>query len=199
MVSSEKNSHMKQLFLLVFILVTVLPELAIGQSAKQTENRKLRMVTVENGRKAPLGNFVNLEGEIHKFDDFRGKLIVVDFWASWCGPCIQQTPYFEALAEKFQDEEVVFLKVSIDQKQSFWQKYIAERNWTHNSYWIGTDEQNPIYPFVYTEYDDKSFRGIVTAVPRYVIISKEGNIIDNHAIHPSHPRLAKDIKYYLRK
>jgi len=190
---------MKQLFLFVFIIMLSLPEPAISQSAKHTENRKSRMVTVENGRIAPVGDFLNPDGESHRFEDFRGKLIVVDFWASWCGPCIQQTPYFEALADKFKDDEVVFLKVSIDQKQSFWQKFISERNWTKNSYWIGADEQNPIYPFVYTAYDDKSFRGIVTAVPRYVIISKEGNIIDNQAIHPSHPRLAKDIKYYLKK
>lgn len=190
---------MKHLILFAFIILSAMPEYAIGQSGKQTENRKARMVTVENGRRAPMGSFVNSKGEEHKFEDFRGKLIVVDFWASWCGPCIQQTPYFEELAEKFKDEDIVFLKVSIDQKQSFWQKFIAERNWTQNSYWIGTNEQNPIYPFVFTEYDDKSFKGIVTAVPRYVIISKQGNIIDNHAIHPSHPRLAKDIKYYLRK
>lgn len=190
---------MKNIFLFTFFILFIFTEKAISQSAKQTENRKSRMVTVENGKKAPLGSFTNLNDEKHTFEDFRGKLIVVDFWASWCGPCIQQTPYFEALAERFKDDDVVFLKVSIDQKQSFWQKYITERNWIKDSYWIGTDEQNPIYPFVYTEYDDKSFRGIVTAVPRYVIISKEGNIIDNQAIHPSHPKLGKDIKYLLRK
>jgi len=190
---------MKKIILFAFLTLAVFSKHSAAQSAKQTENRKAKMVSVENGKKAPLGDFVNLAGEVHNFEDFRGKLIVVDFWASWCGPCIQQTPYFEALAEKFKDDDVVFLKVSIDQKQNFWQKYITEKNWVQDSYWIGTDEQNPIYPFVYTEYDDKSFRGIVTAVPRYVIISKQGNIIDNQAIHPSHPKLAKDIKYYLRK
>ena len=190
---------MKNIFFIAFLLLALMSNRAISQSVKQTENRKLRMVTVENGKKAPLGKFVDQRSEEFNFEDFRGKLVVVDFWASWCGPCIQQTPYFEALAEKFDDEDVVFLKVSIDQKKSFWQKYISDKNWVKNSYWIGTDEQNTIYPFVYTEYDDKSFRGIVTAVPRYVIISKEGNIIDNNAIHPSHPRLQKDIKYYLRK
>lgn len=190
---------MKNRLTFILLIIFFIPLAAFSQNSTTMANRKAKMVTVENGKKAPLGQFGNSDGESYNFEDYRGKLIVVDFWASWCGPCIQQTPYFEDLASKFEDEEVVFLKISIDQKQSFWEKFIADRNWIKNSFWIGTDEQNPIYPFVYTEYDDRSFKGIVTAVPRYVIISKEGNILNNQAFHPSHPRLAKDIKYYLKK
>ena len=180
-------------------MMWILPKEVLAQSAKNTENRRAKMVSVENGKKAPLGKFIDNKGQEFDFGNFRGKLIVVDFWASWCGPCIQQTPYYEELAEKFKDDNVIFLKISIDNKQDYWNNFILKRNWEKNSFWIGTDEENPIYPFVYSEYDDKSFKGIVTAVPRYVIISKEGNILDNQAWHPSHPKLQRSIKYYLRR
>lgn len=190
---------MKKSLTFILLLLFFLPLSAFSQNANKMANRKVKMMTVENGKKAPIGTFSDGSGKIYSFEDFRGKLIVVDFWASWCGPCIQQTPYFEELANKFNDDEVVFLKISIDQKRSFWEKFISERNWDKNSFWIGTDELNPIYPFVYTEYNDRAYKGIVTAVPRYVIISREGNILENQAFHPSHPRLQKDIKYYLKK
>jgi thiol-disulfide isomerase/thioredoxin len=55
------------------------------------------------------------------FDEFRtvleqddGKVHVVNFWATWCAPCIAELPYFEKLNEKYSDEEVVFTLVSLD-------------------------------------------------------------------------------------
>ncbi|KEO73300.1 TlpA family protein disulfide reductase [Anditalea andensis] len=190
---------MKNIFILAILICCMISEQALSQSVpKDLEEKIASMTTVENGKTVPLGYFINNIGEKYSFGDFQGKLIVVDFWASWCGPCIQQTPYFEALSKRFAEDEVVFLKISIDEQQSFWQKYISDRNWVKGSYWMGTDEQNPIYPFVYTEYEEKNFKGIVTAVPRYVIISKDGTILNNQAIHPSHPRLQREIKNYLK-
>jgi thiol-disulfide isomerase/thioredoxin len=190
---------MKKLFLSIAALFFSYYGFGQAQLIADTEEKLQRMTTVENGLSTPLGPLEDLKGNTVDFSHFEGKLLVLDFWASWCGPCIQQTPYFEALAEKFKDEEVEFLKISIDDDRDFWAGYISKRNWTKNSYWLGTDEANPIYPFVYLEYDQKEFSGVVTAVPRYVILSKDGEILNNQAYHPSHPRLEKEIRKHLKR
>ncbi|MBS9523681.1 TlpA family protein disulfide reductase [Litoribacter alkaliphilus] len=187
---------MKKHFLLFFAIL--FPLINMAQSTTSQQEKLTRMKTVNNGEKAPLGPLVDVNGNSINFSEFEGKLLVLDFWASWCGPCIQQTPYFEALAEKFGDQEVEFVKISIDDRQEYWGDYVTKRNWTTNSYWIGTDESNPIYPFVYYNYKEKDFEGVVIAVPRYVIISKEGKILNNQAYNPSHPRLEKEIQKYLK-
>lgn len=59
----------------------------------------------------------NFETEVLKSD----KLVLVDFWASWCGPCKMQSPVFEAAAE--QNTDVVFGKVNVDEEQDIAAKY----------------------------------------------------------------------------
>lgn len=52
----------------------------------------------------------DVDGNEKKLSDFRGKLIYIDLWATWCGPCIQESPAFTALSEKYPDIE--FLQIS---------------------------------------------------------------------------------------
>ncbi len=57
----------------------------------------------------------------------RGKTVVLNFWASWCGPCIDETPSLVAMARKMRDHNVVVLAVSIDDDDSAYHKFIKEQ------------------------------------------------------------------------
>ena len=68
----------------------------------------------------------DVDGNEKKLSDFRGKLIYIDLWATWCGPCIQESPAFTALSEKYPDIE--FLQISRDEQKEAWESYIAHKN-----------------------------------------------------------------------
>jgi len=62
--------------------------------------------------------------------DFKGKIVVVDFWATWCSPCIRDMPAYLSLAEKLKDnDKIVFLAISVDSERILWEKMIEEKPW----------------------------------------------------------------------
>ena len=58
----------------------------------------------------------------------RGKTVVLNFWASWCGPCIAETPSLVAMQNRLRDQNVVVLAVSIDEDDSAYHRFIKEQN-----------------------------------------------------------------------
>jgi cytochrome c biogenesis protein CcmG/thiol:disulfide interchange protein DsbE len=59
--------------------------------------------------------------------ELRGKTVVLNFWASWCGPCVAETPSLVAMSRKMRDRNVVVLAVSVDEDDSAYHKFIKEQ------------------------------------------------------------------------
>jgi len=87
------------------------------------------------GKVAPAIAMPDQDGKIVKLSDFRGKYVLVDFWASWCGPCRRENPNVVAAYKKYHDKGFEILGVSLDAKKDAWLKAIADDGltWTHVS------------------------------------------------------------------
>ncbi len=110
------------------------------------------------------GNQVNLS-------DFKGKVIYVDLWATWCGPCLQEAPYYEALSTKFNEEEIVFLPISTDRNSEVWLEYL---------------ESNPKQLKQYHSVDGKlQEEWSLQFIPRFLLIDQDFNIVNSYAPRPS--------------
>ena len=72
------------------------------------------------GSIAPDIRLPNPEGDTLSLSDFRGKVLLVDFWASWCGPCRRENPHVKKLYEKYKDQGFEILGVSLDRTKSSW-------------------------------------------------------------------------------
>jgi len=135
-----------------------------------------------NGSPAP--NFELLDNNDKKvtLEDFKGKYIFIDFWATWCKPCIAEIPSLKKMEEKFKDKNIVFLSISIDNQKDVekWKKFITD-NELHGPQLIG---DNGWKSKVSKEY-------IIQSVPRFVLIDTEGLLVDIDAPRPSDSKLTR--------
>lgn len=114
-------------------------------------------------------------------EQYKGKMIYIDFWASWCGPCRMGLPKSRALHEEFKD--VVFLYLSTDSNFDAWKKANEYEKLTQNSY------------FVVNKGADYLKQLEIDFIPRYLIISESGEISDKNAPRPE----SEEIKEIFRK
>lgn len=70
--------------------------------------------TVKNSEKAPDFELDDMRGVKHRLSEYRGKVVLINFWASWCRECMIEMPSLNSLYQKFKDKDIVVLGVSID-------------------------------------------------------------------------------------
>jgi len=83
----------------------------------------LREVTVNAGDAAPSFSIKGADGRTYTDRDFGGKVLVLNFWATWCPPCIEETPSLVALSEEVKKDGIVVLGVSIDKNEAAYKKF----------------------------------------------------------------------------
>ena len=90
---------------------------------------KMRIAQVKAsavGSVAPEFELKDLEGNLVKLSSFRGKYVLIDFWASWCGPCRKEIPNIKQVYNSFADNGLVVIGVSVDQNEDEWRQAVEE-------------------------------------------------------------------------
>jgi len=115
------------------------------------------------GPKAPDFSLNNPDGSSYSLSDFRGKMLILNFWATWCPPCKKEIPDFIELYDKYSDQGLVILGVSVDQGGWLITKEFA-------------DKSSINYPVVMANRDIVYKYGSVQSIPTTFIIDPEGRI-----------------------
>ncbi|SFS91234.1 Thioredoxin-like [Zhouia amylolytica] len=115
----------------------------------------------------------------------KGKIVLVDFWASWCSPCRKEMPFLKDLKSKFNETELKIIEISIDKDYSAWVRASKLENLSkeEGNYIISNWEKSNLY---------KNFR--IKTIPRYLLFDRNGKIIDDDAPRPSENELEELIK-----
>lgn len=129
------------------------------QKLDQINGSSIGKKIMEFSQKTPDGKLVNIR-------DFEGKYVLIDFWASWCGPCRMENPYVVAAYNKYKDKGFTVLGVSLDQNKNAWIKAIEKDGltWTHISDLKGWNNEVA-----------QAFG--ITSIPQNILIDKQGLII----------------------
>ncbi|MCB9192464.1 MAG: TlpA family protein disulfide reductase [Flavobacteriales bacterium] len=119
-------------------------------------------------------------GKTFKLSELKGKVVYLDIWASWCGPCRQQFPVAKAMKEELSKKEkknIEFLYISIDNTETVWKKAIQE---------LGIEGKHGLSKGGWGSEVTSKFG--VSSIPRYLIFDKKGKVVDPNAPRPSDPR-----------
>jgi peroxiredoxin len=135
---------------------------------RQRAMRYIARPELARARMAPPFSVNTLDGNTISMDDLQGKVVLLDFWATWCEPCREALPHIRDVAKKFQGEPLVILSVSLDSDEKKWQEFVQKNEMT------------------WPQYRDGGFTGAiakmfsVNAIPHTFTIDADGVLQDEH-------------------
>lgn len=155
------------------ILWDAIPEeIRQGEAAHWLEHRVDSLKAYAVGEPAYNFSFPDQNGKMVSLSDFKGKFVLVDFWASWCGPCRQEMKNLAPIYEELKGDDLEFISISIDNKEKDWRRMLEEENhpwvmlWDSEGFTAG-NEPNKIQR-AYGFY----------SIPFIVLIDKEGRLLE---------------------
>ena len=142
--------------------------LAIGVYFRLSKSESARALTAEKERQtAPDFTLKDATGKTVRLSDYRGKVVLLNFWATWCGPCKIEIPWFMEFEQKHKDQGFAVLGVSMDDDGWDAVKPFLERQRINYRVVMGTPEIGELY-------------GGVESLPTTFLIDREGRIAKVH-------------------
>ena len=174
--SNTRDSVVRNQYLATFSSAISYPVL---QQKLIAQNQLLK--SLQRGRPAPDFMAVSLKKDTFSLADFKNRYVVVDVWATWCGPCKIESPNFERLAEQYSNNRVAFVALSIDDDKWTW-RFQAQDKSKKVLQLLSTDKWNlgAAYGF--------------ESIPRFLLIGPDGKIINIQMPNPSNPEFEEIIK-----
>lgn len=140
---------------------------------KQMTKRYEEKARLFPGKKAPVFSLSDISGKKISLTKYRGKIIYLDFWASWCGPCRMEMPASKILQKQFVGKDVVFLYISLDDDKNSWLKALK------------AEELNGVHLHAPGWENSVAKKYGINGIPAYFLIGRNGEILENNASRPS--------------
>jgi peroxiredoxin len=137
-------------------------------AGKQRAQRYVARPELVRARMAPSFEVTTLDGQHITLDDWQGKVVLLDFWATWCEPCREALPHIRNVAKKFEGQPLVVLSVSLDSDEQKWKEFVTKNQMT------------------WPQYNDGGFKGNVakmfgvSAIPHTFTIDSDGVLQEEH-------------------
>jgi thiol-disulfide isomerase/thioredoxin len=139
----------------------------------------------EQRRSAPDFTLKDADGKTVKLSDYKGKVVLLNFWATWCGPCKIEIPWFIEFQKKYKDQGFTVIGVSVD-----------DEGWEIVKPYLATKQVN--YPVVVSDEAVNTSYGGIESLPTTFVLDKDGKIANTHVGLVSKKEYESDIEQLLR-
>src|SRR3984885_13823064 len=139
--------------------------LASGKYLGQSRGGPLRLIGDIKGVAAPDFSLLTLDGQKVKLSDYRGKAILLNFWATWCPPCKVEMPWFADLQKQYGQDGLIILGVAMDDSKPDSIAQFASEMRVNYPILLGTDKVSDDY-------------GDIDSLPTTFYIGRDGTIVD---------------------
>ena len=156
----------------------------LARAKKASQAKSVKIFNDDNMPRAPLSSGEKAPGLDAQSSSSGGKVTLLDFWATWCGPCRHALPGLKQLQAAYGADKVEVISISEDEDEGTWQSFVAQNQmtWTQR---LDADHQ------MMRQYG-------ASALPTYVLINKDGNVVQQYVgDDPGEPileRMAPDLK-----
>ncbi|RUT36115.1 redoxin domain-containing protein [Paenibacillus zeisoli] len=146
--------------IVILLLVVILGGYAIGSAVLGSHDR------LQVGDKAPSFSLLGIDGRVHHLKEYEGKAMVINFWGSWCKPCVKEMPALQQQAEKWKDKGVVVLGINAGEDEMTVQNFAEDRGVT--------------FPILLDPNSDAVRDYNISPLPTTFFVSAKGNITSIH-------------------
>lgn len=164
------------------IVISLLLILLVSCSSGEGINKTTPKLDTSNRKEAPDFTLSTLDGGVISLSDLKGKVVLLDFWATWCGPCRRSTPIIVYIYNKYHNKGFVALGINLDRESDM--DNVAEY----------VNENKIDYPVLINAFNVAQVYK-VTGIPRFVLIDKEGRIVTE--IEGLVPDLKAKLEWYI--
>lgn len=168
-----KNAYLKDKFLATYkdeidrLHRTIMPDLAVLNSSSELQGPEMLKKLLEK---------------------YKGKVVYIDAWATWCGPCIAGMDASKRLRDKLKGRDIVFVYLCMDSPhENGWKNVIAAKHIEGENYFLDMSQSLSL---------SKSLH--ITAIPHYALVDQNGNIVNGKAPSPGEPEALKSINDLLK-
>lgn len=138
---------------------------------------------LQPGAVAPTFAYNDINGEQITSEDLKGKVIYIDVWATWCGPCKAEIPHLKTMEEELHDQNIAFVSISVDNDKSAWEKMVEEK------------ELKGYQLFAPEAWESEIIKNYaIRGIPRFIMIDKEGKLVNANATRPSNPETKEKLR-----
>jgi thiol-disulfide isomerase/thioredoxin len=145
------------------------------------KKQHILLTTLGKGKPSPkFTNYENFKGGKTSLDDFKGKYVYIDVWATWCRPCLGQIPALKELEKEYHGKNIEFVSISSDkpEKHQAWINMIKSKDMGGTQLFAGKD-----LDFM------RAYQ--INSIPRFIFIGKNGEILNANAPRPSQKEAVK--------